>query len=175
MYLEEQAKDLQKLNEMFINVGDSLPTKIENSIFYPKLKVLLHQEILRFFMKSSEMTHKEMKDDLNLFRLNVGEKLSETEIREYLDALKEKYNNKDNNIAIDYHIEVTRYDYGVPVWVVIKRAEIFMKKFIFRFRKSSATMGLNDVNVGGLVEEAKGARKVRYLKLMDDKDGIYDI
>jgi hypothetical protein len=115
MFLEEQSDDIRKLNEMFINVGDSLPSKIENSIFYPKLKVLLHQEILRFFMKSSETAHKELKDDLNLLRLNVGEKLSETEIREYLDALKTKYNNEDNNIAIDYHIEVTRFDYGVAV------------------------------------------------------------
>jgi hypothetical protein len=122
-------------------------------------------------MKSSETAHKELKDDLNLLRLNVGEKLSETEIREYLDALKTKYNNEDNNIAIDYHIEVTRFDYGVAVWVVIKRAEIHMKKFIFRFRKSKATMGLDDVNIGGIpLEEAKDARKERYLKLMGDKD-----
>ena len=90
---------------------------------------------------------------------------------EYLDALKIKYNNQDNNIAIDYHIEVTRFDYGVAVWVVIKRAEIHMKKFIFRFRKTEATMGLNDVNIGGIpLEEGKSARKERYLKLMGDKD-----
>ena len=171
MFLEEQSKEITQLNEMFIHVGDSLPSKIENSIFYPKLKVLLHQEILRFFMKSSEAAHRELKDDLNLFRLNIGEKLSETEIREYLDTLKNKYNNADNNIALDYHIEVTRFDYGVAVWVVIKRADIHMKKFIFRFRKVAATMEIDGVNVGGIpLEEGKDARKERYLKLMGDKD-----
>ena len=171
MILEEQSSDMKKLNEMFIDVGDSLPTKIENSIFYPKLKQLLHQEILRFFMKSSESTHKELKDDLNLLRLNVGEKLSEVEIREYLDALKETYNSENNNVAIDYHIEVTRFDYGVPVWVVIKRSNIHMKKFVFRFRKAKITMGLDDVSIGGIpLKEAKAARKDRYLKLMGDKN-----
>ena len=171
MFLEEEEKELKQLNEMFINVSDSLPTKIENSIFYPKLKVLLHQSILRFFMKSSEHAHRELKDDLNLFRLNVGEKLSETEIREYLDGLKDRYNSEDNNVALDYHIEVTRYDYGVPVWVVIKRAEIVMKKFVFRFRKAKMTMGLGDVNIGGIpINETKDARKDRYIKLMGDKD-----
>ena len=49
-------------------------------------------------MKSSDSGARELKDDLNLLRLNVGEKLSETEIREYLDALKDKYNNEDNNL-----------------------------------------------------------------------------
>jgi hypothetical protein len=171
MFIEEQSKEIKQLNEMFVHVGDSLPSKIENSIFYPKLKVLLHQEILRFFMRSSETAHRELKDDLNLLRLNVGEKLSETEIREYLDSLKEKYNSVDNNLGLDYHIEVTRFDYGVAIWVVIKRADIHMKKFIFRFRKTTATMGLNDVNIGGIpLEEGKDARKERYLKLMGDKD-----
>jgi hypothetical protein len=46
-----------------------------------------------------------------------------------------------------------------------------MKKFIFRFRKTEATMGLNDVNIGGIpLEEGKSARKERYLKLMGDKN-----
>lgn len=174
MFIDEESNELKKLNEMFVRVYDSLPSKIENSIFYPKLKQALHQEILRFFMRSSDQGVKDLKDDLNLLRMNVGEKFSETEIREYLDELKDRYNSEDNNTGLDYHIEVTRIDYGVPVFVIIKRDVIYMKKFVFRFRKSSATMGLEDLTVGGTpLAETKEARRERYLKLMNEvnKDG----
>ena len=168
MILHEEAKEIRQLNEMFIKVEDSLPTKIENSIFYPKLKVLLHQEILGFFMKSSEADHKDLKDDLNMLRMNVGEQLSEEEIREYLDNLKTTYNSKDNNVALDYHIEVTRFDYGVPVWVTIKRGSIHMKKFVFRFRKSTQST-MNVIGGSFNLTETDEARKNRYNRLMGDK------
>lgn len=166
MFIEEESKEIKALNEMFVKVFDSLPTSIENSIFYPRLKTLLHMEIRRFTKEQIEL-----RQDLDLLRMNIGEALSEKEIREYLDSLKTKFNSTDNNVGLDYHIEVTRYDYGVPVFVIIKRDVIYMKKFIFRFRKTSTTMSLDDVDVGGLplINESKEARKSRYLKLMNDK------
>ena len=39
---------MQHLNEMFVDVKDSLPTDIENSIYYPKIKHLLFTEIIEF-------------------------------------------------------------------------------------------------------------------------------
>jgi len=166
VFIEEESKEIKALNEMFVKVFDSLPTSIENSIFYPRLKTLLHMEIRRFTKEQIEL-----RQDLDLLRMNIGEALSEKEIREYLDSLKTKFNSTDNNVGLDYHIEVTRYDYGVPVFVIIKRDVIYMKKFIFRFRKTSTTMSLDDVDVGGLplINESKEARKSRYLKLMNDK------
>ena len=43
---------------------------------------------------------------------------------------------KKHNIGIEYHIEVTRYDYGVPVFVVIKRDIIYIKKICFQIQKT---------------------------------------
>jgi len=165
MFIEEESKELKTLNEMFVKVFDSLPTNIENSIFYPRLKTLMHMEIRRFTKEQIEL-----RQDLDLLRMNIGEILSEKEIREYLDSLKTKFNSVDNNVGLDYHVEVTRYDYGVPVFVVIKRDAIYMKKFVFRFRKSTTTMSLDDVGISGipLINESKEARKDRYLKLMGD-------
>ena len=119
-------------------------------------------------MKSSEADHKDLKDDLNMLRMNVGEQLSEEEIREYLDNLKTTYNSKDNNVALDYHIEVTRFDYGVPVWVTIKRGSIHMKKFVFRFRKSTQST-MNVIGGSFNLTETDEARKNRYNRLMGDK------
>jgi hypothetical protein len=170
MFIDEESKEIRQLNEMFVKVYDSLPTKIENSIFYPKLKQLLHMEIIKFTREQIEL-----KQDLNLLRMNIGEALSETEIREYLDSLKAKYNLDDNNVGLDYHIEVTRYDYGVPIFVVIKRDIIYFKKFVFRFRKSSPTMGLDGLQVSGLpIKESQQAKKERYLKLMEVSKGMKD-
>ena len=86
--------------------------------------------------------------------MNVGEQLSESFIREYLDDLKEKYNTVDNNVGLEYHIEQTRIDYGVAVFVIIKRDTVYCKKFVFRFRKASPTLGVSGLsNTGtGLVE-----------------------
>lgn len=151
---------------MFVKVEKSLPEKIENSVYYPKLRQLLMPEIVRFTREKLEL-----RDDLNFFRMNVGENLSDTEIREYLDGLKDKYNLEDNDIGLDYHIEVTRFDYGVPVFVVIKRDRIYMKKFVFRFRKSNISGGLQDVSQVGVpnvpISESKQERKNRLLDLLD--------
>jgi len=166
MIILEESKELKQLNEMFVKVENSLPEKIENSIYYPKLKQLLMPEIVRFTREKIEL-----RDDLNFFRMNIGENLSDTEIREYLDSLKEKYNLTDNDIGLDYHIEVTRFDYGVPVFVVIKRDKIYMKKFVFRFKKSDISGGLQTVSQAGIpnvpLAESKSERKNRLLELLD--------
>ena len=144
--LNENPQIIQ-LNEMVLKVRDSLPRDIENSIYYPKLKNLLHSEIFNFCKEQLEL-----KADLNFFRMSVGQVMSEQEIRDYLDGLKLKYNGiEDNNVCLDYHIEITRIDYGVPVFVVIKRGNsILMKKFVFRFRKTKLDQGLLGLSNAGI-------------------------
>lgn len=142
--LAENPQIIQ-LNEMVVDVKDSLPTDIEGSIFYGKLKNLLHSEIVNFCKEQLEL-----KQDLNVFRMSIGQEMSETEIREYLDSLKLKYNNQDNNVGIDYHIEATRIDYAVPVFVVIKRTDILMKKFVFRFRKAKLSDSIGELSSSGI-------------------------
>ena len=133
------------LNEMKLNVKDHLPDKVELSIYYPKLKQQLRSEIFNFCREKIEL-----KEDLNMFRMLVGEYLDEKDIREYLDTLKEKYNNKnDTFIGIDYHIEATRIDYGVAVFVMIKRSDCDMKKFVFRFRKKDLGSGIANLSTIG--------------------------
>jgi len=145
MQISEENKQIAQLNEMFVNVAPHIDKRIEQSIYYPKLKNILHSEIFGFCKEQTEL-----KEDLNLLRMNVGQTLSEKEIREYLDGLKEKYNSVDNNIGLDYHIEQTRIDYGVAVFVIIKRADIMFKKFVFRFKKNNITQGLEGLSVGNV-------------------------
>ena len=145
MQVLEESAQIKELNEMFVNVLPSLPTKVENSIYYRKLRTMLHPEIINYCRE-----HVDLKQDLNFLRMMVGEEITEREIREYLDRLKEKYNLSDNNCALDYHIEVTRIDYGVPVFVVIKRDMIYLKKFVFRFLKANTATSLLDVNNSGV-------------------------
>jgi hypothetical protein len=143
MKILEESADLQRLHEMFVDVRESLPTEVENSIYYPKLKHLLFSEINDFCKEKIEL-----KKDLHGFRELVGTVLEESDIRNYLEKLKTKYNMQVNNIGLDYHIEVTRIDFGVPVFVIIKRDFIYMKKFVFRFKKNIAT-GLEGLTTVG--------------------------
>ena len=83
--------------------------------------------------------------------------MTEKQIREYLDGLKLKYNGMVNNVGIDYHIEVTRLDFGVPVFVLIKRDSIYLKKFVFRFKKDIST-GLGDLTNAGMLKVALSKR-----------------
>ena len=154
--MEEEIKiltensDLTQINEMFISVKDHLPTNVELSIYYPKLKQLLHSEIFSYCKEK-----RDIKEDLNILRMSVGDYMSEKEIREYLDTIKNKYNNRDDtDIALDYHIEATRIDYGVAVFVIIKRSQINMKKFVFRFRKKDITTGIADLTTAGIPLDA---------------------
>lgn len=145
----DENSQLITLNEMIVKVSDSLPTKLENSIYYDRLKALLMPEIISFCKEFLEL-----RDDLLYLRAAIGTELSEDAIRSYFDALKEKYNNKNNNIGLDYHIESTRIDYGVPLFVILKRNDIYMKKFVFRFRKISTSDGLQGLsNIGTHIPE----------------------
>ena len=149
MKILNENPQITQINEMFVNVQQGISNEIEGSIYYGKLRNLLHSEILGFCKEQLEL-----KQDLNMFRMMIGQDMNESEIREYLDGLKLKYNNQDNNIGIDYHIEVTRVDYGVPVFVVIKRNEIFMKKFVFRFRKKKISDGVSNLTISGIPLDA---------------------
>ena len=60
-------------------------------------------------------------------------------------------------VGIDYHIEVTRLDFGVPVFVLIKRDSIYLKKFVFRFKKDIST-GLGDLTNAGMLKVALSKR-----------------
>lgn len=141
---EQENPQLQVLHEMQVNIQDSLPQQVELSIYHAKLKHLLHSEIINFCKEKTEM-----KQDLNFFRMSVGTEMTEREIREYLDGLKEKYSHYEN-LGLEYHIEVTRYDYGVPVICIIKRNDISVKKFVFRFRKKSVSDTLDGISPGGV-------------------------
>jgi hypothetical protein len=173
MILIEESKELKALNELFIKVEKHLPSNIENSIFYAKLKKALHQEIFTFTKEQVDL-----RDNLNFLRLLIGEPMSEKDIRFYLDGLKEQYNTVDNNVALDYHIEATRVDFGVPVFVVIRRDVAYMKKFVFRFKKSDFSTGIQGLTQAGipvireevLRKESKEERKKRYEKLMGGLD-----
>ena len=120
----DENNELSTLNEMFVNVLPSMPSKIENSIYYNRLKHLLLNEIITYCKEFTDI-----RDDLLYLRAAIGTELTEDAIRSYLDSLKEKYNDKNNNVGLDYHIEATRIDYGVPVFVILKRTDILMKKF----------------------------------------------
>ena len=146
MRICEEHPDLVSINEMFVNIEPHLPEDIEGSIYYPKLKTLLRSELINFCKEQIEL-----KNDLEILRMNVGQVMSESEIREYLDGLMSKYNSTVNNVGLSYHIEATRIDYGVPVFVVIKRTEIFMKKFVFRFKKERLTDGIANLSQSGLI------------------------
>lgn len=151
MKILEEDTQLKTLNEIFVNALPGLSTDIENSIYYSKLKTLLHSEIFNFCREFSEL-----KSDLNILRMMVGDQLSEDDIREYLDTLKDKYNNgATENVGLEYHIEATRIDYGVPVFVVIKRDQIYMKKFVFRFKKSAVSDNVGSLSAGGTLNKGR--------------------
>lgn len=159
MIIKESSPQLEQLNEMFVRVEGGLSPKVENSIYYAKLKNLLHSEIMRFCKEQIEL-----KDDLTSLRMSIGENVSESDIREAFDALKNKYNFDDNNVGLDYHIEATRIDFGVSLFVVIKRDNIYMKKFVFRYRKSKISHGLEGLTQSGIFteEEERQMRKDRF-------------
>ena len=150
MEASREHNDIIKLNEFFIDAKPSLSTNVTNSIYYNKLKHLLHSEIVYFCKEKTDL-----KNDLNILRMMVGEKLTEESVREYLNDLKEKY-NADTNIGIEYHIEATRIDYGVPTFVIIRRGDnVSMKKFVFRFKKNSVSTSLDDVYISGTPKNIK--------------------
>jgi len=136
----DRSEKMELLHELFIKVENSLPASLENSIFYSRLKATMTQEILKFLKEQIDL-----KNDLLNLKNDIGEVKSEFEIRNILDSLSKKYNLEDNNVAIIYHIESTRFDYGVPVIVIIKRDIVFVKKFVFRFKKETVSSKVGDI------------------------------
>lgn len=127
----DMTPDLETLNEMFIKVEAALPAKLENSIFYSRIKNVMAQEIMKFLREQTEL-----KSDLMRLKDDIGDAKSEKDIRREFDKLMKKYNSADNNVGLIYHIEATRVDYGVPVMVMIKREVLHVKKFVFRYKKT---------------------------------------
>jgi hypothetical protein len=132
---------------MFVHVSPNLPERYENSVMYPKQKQKLIKEIYRFMREQIEL-----RDDLLFLTARVGEKVHEKDLRDYLEKLAKKYNDYDNNNGFSYHIESTRFDYSAAVHVVVFRGQIYVKKFVFRFRKANIAAGLENISPTGLVE-----------------------
>lgn len=167
MRIDEATPQLEQLNEMLVKNENHLSTDVENSIYYARIKQLLHGEIMRFCKEQTEL-----KSDLNFFRMNVGEIMSESEIRDYLDQLKVKYQTMEN-VGLEYHIEATRIDFGVPVVCVIKRgSDILMKKFVFRFRRRSQFENVGNLTNAQIISNSLKRENEKKNK---EKLGIADI
>jgi hypothetical protein len=117
---------------MKITVMDTVPNEISSSIHYGKIKHSLHSHIVTFCRDK-----KDLKNDLKLLSYGVGREYDYDILIEVMEGLKEKYNGLDNNIGLEYHIEFTRYDFALIVTAIIKRADIEVKKFVFRYKKKS--------------------------------------
>ena len=117
MKVSEENSQLTQLNEMFVNVLPSLPEDVENSIYYPKLKVALHPEIHNFCREKVEL-----QQDLNILRMSIGEQLTEKEIREYLKLSSKRY--------VAYKIIKPLIDSGKLDYVNKKRVNAKNQKYI---------------------------------------------
>jgi hypothetical protein len=163
---EEESPELRQLNEMLVHVEPSLPAAIENSVYYARLKFALYPEILGFCREKTEL-----RDDLNLLRLNVGVPMGEQSIRDYMDSMMGYYNGRQDNVGVAYHLEITRVDYGLAVFVVIKRDDCYMKKFVYRFRKNLGE-GLAGLSNSGVPVSQAGPSKADsdYSGMMLDRE-----
>lgn len=158
MFIDE-SEEMKSLSESIIKASDSLDPTITNSIYYPRLKQLMFKEIVDFCKEKLEL-----REDLFELQDCIGDYLSEAEIRQYLEELKQKY-NMSNDIGIEYHIESTRVDFGVVVFVTIKRNDIYIKKFVFRYRKG-ATTSLDNISTNGIPYNTQN--------ITNDKNNYYD-
>lgn len=158
MKILQESDELKHLNEMYVNVLPALDPKVTNSIYYNRLKYLMFNEIVYFCREKIEL-----KQDLLAIRPYIGDYMSEEDIRKTFDDLKSKYNNgAEDNIGLDYHIETTRVDYGVCVFAIIKRDDIYAKKFVFRFRKTpSAGLDLSNLTAIGSPLPEKDKAEIR--------------
>lgn len=120
------------LNELFVKVHDSLPSDLQRSIFYSRLRNRTHREIMIFTREQVGL-----KNDLIKLKAKIGSSMSEKDIINLFEPLLAKYNNIDNSVGLVYHIEATRIDYGVSLVAIVKRENISVKKFVFRFRRKS--------------------------------------
>jgi len=143
------------LNEMIIHVDNKDHKEVtyadEHSIVYGRLKQRLQADIIKFCLNEIDL-----KDDLMFFRSMVGDTLREIDVMNYVKDIQDKYNNDrsfNRNVAIDYFIETTRYDFVLVLFVTIIRGEnIFQTRFIFRYRKNNINAGVSGMNMSGLPE-----------------------
>lgn len=158
MRILRESDELRHLNEMYVNVLPALDPKVTNSIYYNRLKYLMFNEIVQFCREKLDL-----KQDLLAIRPYIGDYMSEEDIRKTFDGLKNKYNGgAEDNVGIDYHIETTRVDYGVCVFAIIKRDDIYAKKFVFRFRKTpSAGLDLSNLTAIGSPLPEKDKAEIR--------------
>jgi hypothetical protein len=141
------------LNEMVIYVDDKKNKQVkyadEHSIVYGRLKQRLQPDIIRFCLNEVDL-----KNDLLFFRSMVGDTLREIDILNYVKDIQDKYNNGrsyNRNVAIDYFMEATRFDFVLVLFVTIIRGEnIYQTRFVFRYRKTNINAGVNDMNMSGL-------------------------
>lgn len=155
MIIEEESKELKDLNETFIKVLPSAPESVLNSAFYPRIRILEIPEIMQYCRE-----HTDLKNDLLAIATFIGEFLTEDQIRDIFDGLKNKYNTNDSLVGLEYHMEATRVDFGIVLFVAIKRNNFYIKKFIFRFRKALdvSMSGLSNI---GVPEEPQIMSKIR--------------
>ncbi len=166
---EDLSPELKKMNEMFVSVQNSLSPRVTNSVYYNRLKYLMFGEIVKFCKEKIEL-----RNDLLNIRSYIGEFMSEADINRYFTDLKMKYNGSVHNVGLEYHIETTRIDYGVCVFVIIKRDNIYVKKFIYRFRKDPQ-IGIESGNlspIGNLLPEKENQVKDDVAKLLGGKEDV---
>ena len=116
----KSSNDIGKvINEMVIHVDDKSNKQVtyadEHSIVYGRLKQRLQLDIVKFCLNEVDL-----KDDLMFFRSMVGDTLREADILNYVKDIQDKYNNGrsyNRNVAIDYFIETTRYDFVLVLFV----------------------------------------------------------
>lgn len=147
LIVEEISNEIKEINETIMNVHKSLDPRITNNIYYTRLKYLMFNEIVKFCRERIDL-----REDLLALRTTIGEFMTEDQIRETFDNLKQKYNSGDiENIGIEYHMESTRLDYGVVLFCALKRGDIFnLKKFVFRFRKGNLSSGVPGLDAIGM-------------------------
>jgi len=144
------------LNEMVISVDDKKDRQVtyadEHSIVYGRLKQRLQLDIIKFCLNEIDL-----KDDLLFFRSMVGDTLREIDILDHVKNIQDKYNNGrsyNRNVAIDYFMETTRYDFVLVLFVTIVRGEnIYQTRFVFRYRKDNVNAGVSGMNMSGLPEK----------------------
>jgi len=144
------------INEMVIKVDDRTKKEVnyadEHSIVYGRLKQRLQPDIIKFCLNEVDL-----KDDLLFFRSMVGDTLREIDVLKYVKDIQDKYNNGrsyNRNVAIDYFMETTRFDFVLVLFVTIVRGEnIFQTRFVFRYRKAGLNDGVYGVNMSGLPEK----------------------
>ena len=113
---------------MRVQIVRTIPTEVSASINYLNLKHRNFREIIAFCREKLVL-----KDDLIEMNKKVGSPVSLVDINEMVELYKRKHTVDD--IGIEYHVEVTRWDFALIVFVIIKRDFIKAQKFIFRYRK----------------------------------------